>query len=158
MSSLKRSRRSLLSLAGVTGLGLVTSKAQANHTDTHFQDEAPHKLVYQCNKADNEYLGHILFSAGEMLREYGDDIELVVTVFGPGLHLLARKPGRPISPVHQDRAQSLAAYGVGFHACGNTMKSLNWTAKDLFDYATVVQVGARDLMLLQEKGFSYISW
>ena len=38
------------------------------------------------------------------------------------------------------------------------MKSLNWTEDDLFDYAKVVQVGAVDLMELQEKGFSYISW
>ncbi len=158
MPSPNRSRRSLLSLAGITGLGLVSSKVQAHHTDSHFDDKTRHKLVYQCNKADYDYLAHILFSAGEMLREYGDDIELVITAFGPGLHLLAKKPGRPISPVHQDRAQSLAAYGVSFHACGNTMKALNWTASDLFDYAKIVQVGARDLMLLQEKGFSYISW
>lgn len=151
-------RRLFLQGAGLLGAGVLAGKAQAHHTDTHFEDKSSHQLVYQCNKSDDDYLGHILFSCGEMLREYGDDIELVVTVFGPGLHLLAKRPGRPVSGIHQQRASSLASYGVAFHACGNTMKSLNWTEDDLFDYAKVVQVGAVDLMELQEKGFSYISW
>lgn len=158
MSSPKRSRRSLLSIAGLSGMGILLKPAQASHTETHFEETTTHKLVYQCNKAEDDYLAHILFSAGEMLREYGDDIEIIITTFGPGLHLLGKRPGRPVSPVHQDRVKSLAAYGVGFHACGNTMKSLGWSAKDLFDIAKIVPVGAVDLMLLQERGFSYISW
>jgi len=131
---------------------------QAHHTDSHFDDKSPHQLVYQCNKADADYLGHVLFSCGEMLRAYGDDIELVVTVFGPGIHLLGKRPGKLIPLIHQDRAGSLASYGVAFHACGNTMESLKWTKEDLLDFAEVVPVGAVDLMELQEKGFSYISW
>jgi intracellular sulfur oxidation DsrE/DsrF family protein len=157
-SPTNRTRRSLLSLAGLTGMGFLVKNAQAHHTETHFEDTTKHKLVYQCNKAEYDYIAHILFSVGEMLREYGDDIELVVTTFGPGVHLLGKKPGRPISPVHQDKVSSLADYGVSFHACGNTMKSLGWTEKDLLDVAKVVPIGAVDLMELQEKGFSYISW
>lgn len=158
MSSPNRSRRSLLSIAGLTGMGFLVKNAQASHTDTHFEETTKHKLVYQCNKADDEYLGHILFSAGEMLREYSDDIEIIITTFGPGLHLLGKRPGRPVAAAHQERVQSLAAYGVGFHACGNTMKTLNWTDKDLLAVAKVVPIGAVDLMQLQERGFSYISW
>jgi len=93
-----------------------------------------------------------------MLRTYGDDIELVVTAFGPGVNLLGKRPKRVIPAIHQERAGSLASYGVAFHACGNTMDSLGWTKDDIVDYAKVVQVGAVDLMELQEKGFSYISW
>jgi hypothetical protein len=158
MSSPNRTRRALLAIAGITGVGVLAKKAQARHTETHFEETTKHKLVYQCNKAEYDYIAHILFSAGEMLREYGDDIEIIVTTFGPGVHLLGKKPGRPVSPVHQDKVSSLAAYGVSFHACGNTMKSLGWTEKDLLAVAKVVPIGAVDLMLLQEQGFSYISW
>jgi intracellular sulfur oxidation DsrE/DsrF family protein len=49
-------------------------------------------------------------------------------------------------------------YGVEFHACGNTMKSLGWTEEDILESATVVEVGAADLMELQKQGYSYISW
>ena len=158
MSEHSRLRRLFMQSAGLVGAGLVASKVQAHHTDSHFDDKSAHQLVYQCNHADPEYIGHILFSCGEMLRKYSDDIELVITCFGPGLHLLGKKPGRPIPKIHQDRVKSLASYGVAFHACGNTMDSLNWTKDDLLEVATVVQIGAVDLMELQEKGFSYISW
>ena len=158
MSTHNRFRRLLLQGTGLFGAGLLAVRAQAHHTDSHFEDRSTHQLVYQCNKADSDYIQAILFSCGEMLRTYGDDIELIVTAIGPGLHLLGKRPERTIAKIHQDRAASLAAYGVAFHACGNTMKTLNWTGDDLLDFAKVVPIGAVDLMELQERGFSYISW
>ena len=38
------------------------------------------------------------------------------------------------------------------------MKSLDWSEKDMLDIAEIVEIGADDLMLLQEQGYSYISW
>jgi uncharacterized protein len=159
MSSTNRTRRSLLSLAGISGLGLFVNKTQAaDNTSLRFGGEGSHKLVYQCNKADDDYLGHIMFSVGEMVRKYGDDINIVVTCFGPGVQLLGRFPTRKIAKIHQQRVQSLALYGVSFHACGNTMKSLGWEKIDLLDEATIVDIGAVDLLELQEQGYAYISW
>jgi intracellular sulfur oxidation DsrE/DsrF family protein len=60
--------------------------------------------------------------------------------------------------VVRQRVASLAAYGVSFHACGNTMKSLDWGKDDILDFAEIVEIGADDLMTLQEQGYSYISW
>ena len=153
-----RSRRAVLKSTALLGGLLGVRATQAQQSDLRFPGEATHHIVYQCNKADPDYLEHILFSAGELLRKYGDDIEIVFSVFGAGLHLLARHPLRPIPFELQQRASSLAVYGVSFHACANTMKSLHWTEKDLVDYAKVVPIGAEDLMLLQEQGFSYVSW
>ena len=93
-----------------------------------------------------------------MVRKYGDNIKIVVTCFGPGIHILAKKPGRPVAKEIMERVSSLEVYGVEFHACGNTMKSLKWTEKDLHPFVKVVEVGAADLLGLQEQGFSYISW
>ncbi len=154
----RKTRRLLLKSAGLLG-GLVGLRsAAAHHTETHFEDTTAHRIVYQCNKDDPEYLQHILFSAGELLRKYGDDIEIVVAAFGPGLNLLGKRPLRPIPDELQQRAGSLADYGVAFHACGNTMKALNWTEKDLLEFARVVPIGVDDIMQLQEKGFAYMSW
>ncbi len=152
-------RRQFLSLLGIGlgGAGLTLNKAHAHHTDTHFDDKSAHRLVYQCNKADPEYIESVLFSCGEMLRKYGDDIELVIAAFGPGLNLLAKQPNRPISSVHKQRVKSLAQYGVRLQACGNTIKSLQWTKKDIIDEAVVVPIGIDGIMQLQEQGFSYIS-
>ncbi len=150
-------RRHFLSILGLSGIALSSKPAEAHHTDTHFDDKAKHRIVYQCNKADDEYYEHILFSAGEMLRKYSDEIEVVIAAFGPGIQLLGKKPTRKVDPAHQKRVKSLAEYGIAFHACGNTMKSLKWTKKDLLSVAKVVPIGVDDIMRLQEKGFSYIA-
>ena len=153
-----QARRMALKSIGVLGGLVVARQVQAHHTESHFDEAAKHQIVYQCNKADREYLQHVLFSAGEMLRKYGDDIEIVVGVLAEGMHLLGKHPQRPIPAELQQRAGSLASYGVAFHACGNTMNALHWTEQDLLPFAKVVPIGADDIMLLQEKGFAYLSW
>ena len=158
MHRINIARRRLVQWLGAAGGLFAVNEARAHHTDTHFEDRSTHQIVYQCNKADPDYLASILFSVGEMIRKYGDDVEVVVACFGAGIHLLGDPPGRPIAKEAQERASSLEAYGVRFHACGNTMKSLGWTEENLVDYAVVVPIGVDDIMLLQEKGFSYFSW
>ena len=139
-------------------LTVLTMPVHAFHTESHFEDSTKHKIVYQLNKIDTDYVDHVLFSVGELMRKYGDDIHIVIAVIGPGMHLLGTRPGRAVKGIHQQRASSLASYGVEFHACGNTMKGLGWSNKDVVDYATVVPIGVDDIMLLQEKGYSYFGW
>lgn len=153
-----RTRRVALRSIGLLGGLLAARQLQASHTETHFEDTAEHRIVYQCNKADPDYLQHILFSAGELIRKYGDNVEVVIAAFGPGIHLLAEHPQREIPPELQQRAGSLAQYGVAFHACGNTLQSLGWTEINLLPFAQVVPIGADDIMQLQEQGFAYLSW
>jgi len=158
MRRINPERRRLFQLMGLlTGL-LGIKQAEAHHVDTHFEEQAKHRIVYQCNKAEPEYLAHILFSVGEMIRKHGDDVEVVVACFGPGIHLLGHKPERPVPIESRRRAASLASYGVRFHACKNTMDSLGWGEADIFNFARIVPIGVEDIMLLQEQGFSYFSW
>jgi intracellular sulfur oxidation DsrE/DsrF family protein/thioredoxin-related protein len=142
--------------------GMLLSLGDAGAGDAATTDdifgEPEHKVVYQLNQADPDYMNHVLFSVGAMLRKHEDNIHIVVTVIGPGIHLLGKRPERPVPKLLRQRAESLAMYGVEFHACGNTMKSLGWTQDDLLDFATVVEVGADDLMQLQEQGYAYIAW
>ncbi len=157
--SIEIQRRRLLQWLGATsGLALFTPGAKAQSGDVELFGEPAHKLVYQFNKADVDYMEHVLFSVGALLRKYSDNIHLVVTAIGPGLHILGKQPGRPIPKIVRQRVSSLAAYGVSFHACGNTMKALGWDKSDLLEFAEIVDIGADDLMTLQEQGYSYISW
>lgn len=154
-----RTRRRLLAGLPMLLLSLPLCRVAASETiDRALLGEPGHKVVYQLNKADPEYIDSILFSAGELLRKYNDDIRIVITVIGPGIHLIGTNPERPVSKMARQRAESLAMYGVEFHACGNTMKGLGWNEDDLLGFATVVEIGADDIMLLQEQGFAYISW
>ena len=151
-------RRKLLKGLGLLGGLFAISRVEASHTDTHWDDETAHNIVYQCNKADEEYLGAIMFSVGEMVRKYEDDIRVVVTAFGPGVNLLLKEPKRPIPELLQQRVTSLQQYGVEFHACGNTLEALKVTEENLIEGVIAVPVGVDDLMQLQEKGYSYVSW
>jgi intracellular sulfur oxidation DsrE/DsrF family protein len=151
-------RRLLQWLGASSGLAVLAPQARAQTKDPDLFGEPEHKLVYQFNKADIEYMEHVLFSVGAMLRKYPDKIHIVVSAFGPGIHILARHPRRPVPEIIRQRVSSLADYGVSFHACGNTLKSLGWDKSDLLDFAELVDIGADDLMTLQEQGYSYISW
>lgn len=145
--------------AGIAALSAAKAEAQDSVDDLHFPgDEPQHKVVYQFNKAELGYQDHVIFSVGEMVRKYGDNIKVVVVAFAEGIHILGKHPGREVKEELRQRVSSLAKYGVEFHACGNTMKSLKWTEKDIVDFATLVEVGASDLMELQEQGYSYIAW
>ncbi len=177
VNSIDKARRRVINgiagVLGVFGLGLsqVASSQERANADTQSAaaagsvddlrfpgDEPEHKVVYQFNKSDAGYHKHVMFSVGAMLRKYGDNIRIVVTCFGEGIHILAKHPGRPVSEEIKQRVSSLQQYGVEFHACGNTMKSLGWTEDDMLEFATVVEVGASDLLELQEQGYAYISW
>jgi len=151
-------RRLIKCFAGLAGIAALPGSPSAELIDRELLGEPEHKVVYQFNKADPHYMESVLFSVGEMLRKHGDNIHLVVTAIGPGIHILAKNPLRPVPEEVRQRVSSLAAYGVSFHACGNTMKALDWSESDMLEFAEVVDIGADDLMLLQEQGYSYISW
>ena len=122
-------------------------------------DPPEHRIVYQLNEADPAYIEHILGSVGALIGKYDDNVAVVVVAFGPGIHLLARKPRRPVPEALRVRAASQARdYGVRFVACGNTMKTLNWTAADMQPFAQVEEVGAAVIMELQEQGYAYLAW
>ena len=158
MATDTRRRRILQWLTAGSGLSLITRRADSAPRDPELFGEPKHKLVYQFNQSDLDYMEHVLFSVGAVLRKYGDDIHLVVTAIGPGIHILAKHPLRAVPDGIRERVSSLAAYGVSFHACHNTMKSLNWGREDIVNFAEIVDIGADDLMTLQEQGYSYISW
>lgn len=156
-------RRLLGGLLIGTGLAAANkakvAEAANEEQDLRFPgDPVDNKVVYQFNKADDSYHKAVLFSVGAMLRKYGDNIHIVVVGIGPGIHILAKKPGRPVSNETRQRVASLLEYGVEFHACGNTMKALGWEKKDMLDSAKIVEVGAADLMELQQQGYAYLSW
>ncbi len=162
MNTRRRILTGLLSaIAGVVGSKTVQANTEAETATESMRfpgDPTDHNIIYQLNRADQDYHNAILHSVGELLRKYGDNVTIVVAVFGPGIHILAKKPKREISPEVAERVKSLADYGVKFHACGNTMETLNWTQQDMLPFAKVVKVGVADIMELQEQGYSYFSW
>lgn len=121
-------------------------------------DPPEHFIVYQFNHAEREYHEHVLGSAGAMIAKYEDNVDIVIACFGRGIHILAKNPIRPVSDATKEKVKSLAGQGVKFHACGRTLKSMQWTQDDLLPFATMVDVGVADLMELQEQNYAYVAW
>lgn len=119
---------------------------------------AKHRVVYQCHRGEPEAYASMLFSVSQMKERYGDDIDIVVVCFGPGIHLLAKEPKRPVPLDLREKLNYLDMYGVQFQACTNTMNALGWEQKDMLDVANIIPVGADQLMTLQEQGYAYIAW
>jgi intracellular sulfur oxidation DsrE/DsrF family protein len=153
-------RRQLLGAvaAAATAGAALPARAAAKPAPAS-DDGPPHKVVYQINRHEPEYQQAILNSIGAMLKKYVDDVTIVVVVWGPGIHLLAKKPKRPVPKELQQRVRSMSeAYGIEFIACGNTMHTIGWDKEDMLDFARVEEVGAAAIMELQEKGYAYIAW
>lgn len=162
-------RRRLFALGAPAALALATgaatsgvaspARAAAKAAHAAGTPDAEHKIVYQLNKADPEYIGHILNSVSAMLGAYPDAIAIAVVCFGPGIHLIAKRPERPIPEELRQRAKGQAEfYGVRYIACGNTMKTLGWGPEAIEPFAEIVEVGAAAIMTLQEEGYAYLAW
>ena len=117
-----------------------------------------HRVVYQCSEPGPDAYTHLLFSVSQLKEKHGDNIDIVVTCLGPGIHLFAKRPERPVPPGALEKMVYLDLAGVEFHACGNTMAAMGWKQQDMHDFVSVVPIGAEDLMLLQEQGYSYLKW
>lgn len=159
-------RRFLTGLPAVGALFGLSSAAQAAEAKKEAKkgerfpgDPPEHKIVYQLNHSEWEYIEHILNSISAMLTKYEDNVSIAVVVFGSGIHLLAKNPKRDIPAILRQRVESQAKnYGVKYIACGNTMKTIGWEKSDMLDFAQVEEVGAAAIMELQEKGYAYLAW
>lgn len=149
----------LSAMGSLLGLSAAVQPAHASSTERFPGDPPQHKIVYQLNHAEAEYIEHILNSISAMLSEYEDNVAIAVVAFGPGIHLLAKNPKRDIPPILRQRVESQAKnYGVKYIACGNTMKTIGWERSDMLDFAEIQEVGAAAIMELQEQGYAYLAW
>ncbi len=154
-------RRVIVAAGGVVaaaGSGAAFADSADSLNLTFPGQKAKHHIVYQLNQSGHDYQQHILSSVQALLRRYGDSIHIVVTCFGPGISVVLKKPVRPVARDIRAGVASLHDYGVDFHGCGNTLRTLKLTRQALLPLATYVPMGAADLMELQHKGYAYIAW
>jgi len=153
-------------LAGSTFAALGFSQSAQAHKlenqeekEERFPGDPPeHFMVYSFNHADHEYHQHVLGSVRAMIAKYDDNIDQVVVCFGKGIHVLAKNPKRPVDDAIKTEIKNLAAQGVKFHACKRSMSPQKWEKNDMHPFVKVVDVGAADIMELQEQNYAYMVW
>ncbi len=121
-------------------------------------DPPEHFMLYSFNQDDKQYHQHVIGSVGAMIAKYEDNVDIVVVCFAKGIHVLLKNPIRPVDAKIIERIKSLAGQGVKFHACGRTLTSLKLGMDDLYPFAKLVDVGAADIMELQEQNYAYMAW
>ncbi|MFC3107930.1 DsrE family protein [Undibacterium arcticum] len=143
-------RRQFLKYAGgallaTAWLGLVAAPALAGE---------PIKVVYHL--ADG--VDQASFALGNLRNQLrGEpDTKIVVVALGAGLNFLLQgakdRNGEPFAPA----ISALAAQGVEFRACNNTMKARNITPSMLVPEAKVVPAGVVEIARLQAReGYVY---
>jgi intracellular sulfur oxidation DsrE/DsrF family protein len=120
-----------------------------------------HRLLIQVDQNDPAVMNLALNNATNVIEYYrakGQDVNVDVVTYGPGLHMLRDDT----SPV-KDRIKSLKDLAfpskIQFSACNNTkegMEKKEGHPINVLSEATIVPSGVVRLMELQEKGWSYV--
>jgi uncharacterized protein len=119
-----------------------------------------HRVVLHVDENDPAIMERVLNNAEHVIEYYrgiGEDAQVEIVAYGPGLHMLRADT----SPV-RDRIKQLAAgmpSAIAFSACGNTkagMEKREGKPVEIVPQATVVPSGVVRLMELQEQGWSYV--
>lgn len=134
-----------LVMAPVLAFGLMlASPAQA----------AEKKIVLQISDGSPQKQTLVLNVANNLAKHYGlNNVKLEIVAFGPGLRLLFKQNA------NKDRVQSLAASGVRFSACANTVKNMSKILEKkptLSNDAVMVDAGVARIIELTEQGYTLI--
>ena len=149
-------RSFLAAVAAVLTLSLASTSI-GNAAERRTQ----HLLAIQVDQNDPAVMNLALNNAKNVMEHYhgkGEDVEVQIVAYGPGLHMLRDDT----SPV-KDRIKQLSGGSVPgkitFAACNNTkqgMEKREGHAITIIPQATIVPSGVVQLMELQEQGWSYV--
>ena len=141
-----------LLLAAVVAFG--AGPVAASHLKEH---PRKHRIVYHLSEAGVDKAKAVLGNIVNHVAGVGGwtNIEaLELVVHGAALKSFVTKD---IDPALRGLLDRLQTQGLAFGACGNTMRGMSITLRDLPDGATALpQGGVVRVMELQEAGYSYI--
>ena len=120
-----------------------------------------HRLLIHVDQNDPAVMNLALNNATNVIEYYrakGEDVDVDIVTYGPGLHMLRADT----SPV-QDRIKQLKGMAfpskIQFSACGNTKENMEKKEERpiaVLPDATIVPSGVVRLMEKQEEGWSYV--
>jgi len=123
--------------------------------------EKPHRVAIQVDQNDPAVMNLALNNATNVIEYYrakGEDVDVDVVTYGPGLHML-RVDTSPVLDRIKSLKDSAFPSKIQFSACNNTkegMEKKEGHPISVLAGAVVVPSGVVRLMELQEKGWSYL--
>lgn len=122
--------------------------------DTVFAEPKPaidnqRQIVFSINRADDEYINHVLSSANNVLKFYGPEkVHMRIVAYYHGIKALL-KSEKDIAV----RVDALMQYDVEFVACGNTMRTKNIKEDELIDGVEIVTAGIVEMVERVQEGW-----
>jgi uncharacterized protein len=127
------------------------------------QGAKPHRIAIQVDQNDPAVMNLALNNAENAMEYYrgkGEDVEIEIVAYGPGLNMLRADT----SPVKDRIAQIASAEAsfpakIAFSACNNTLQAMEkheGHAITIVPQAKLVPAGIVRLTQLEEEGWSYI--
>jgi hypothetical protein len=108
-------------------------------------------VVIQMSDNDPAKWNLALNNAKNVQQELGKDkVDIEIVAYGPGINMLK------FDSEVANRVTDAAKDGVAIRACGNTMKAMKLSEKDLNSSAKVVPAGVIEIMTKQQAGWAYI--
>jgi uncharacterized protein len=126
-------------------------------------EDKPHRVAIQVDQDDPAVMNLALNNAENVIEYYrgkGEDVEVEIVAYGPGLHML-RADTSPVKDRVTQIADDKASFParIVFSACDNTkqkMEKREGHPITIVPQATIVPSGVVRLMQLQEQGWSYV--
>jgi intracellular sulfur oxidation DsrE/DsrF family protein len=150
-----------LTVASMVCLSMASAALAQSAKQHSSSSTKPHRLLIHVDQNDPAVMNLALNNATNVIEYYrakGEDVNVDIVAYGPGLHMLRADT----SPV-QDRIKQLKGMAfpskVQFSACGNTkenMEKKEGRSVAVLSDATIVPSGVVQLMEKQEKGWSYV--
>jgi intracellular sulfur oxidation DsrE/DsrF family protein len=146
--------------AAIASVSLITAVSAAENTKTQ-GSEKPHRVAIQVDQNDPAVMNLALNNATNVIEYYrakGEDVDVDVVTYGPGLHML-RTDTSPVLDRIKSLKDSAFPSKIQFSACNNTkegMEKKEGHPINVLSEAVIVPSGVVRLIELQEKGWSYV--
>jgi intracellular sulfur oxidation DsrE/DsrF family protein len=109
-----------------------------------------HRVVFHIDEYNKGNL--VLMNIENLLADIGErNVEVELLANAEGIAVLFKTPD-----LHGEQVARLAARGVRFAACANTLRQMGLTKDVLFDHVQIVPSGVGELVKKQTLGWAYI--
>jgi hypothetical protein len=111
-----------------------------------------HRVVIEVTAEEAPQWESVLNNVENLQKAFApQQTEIEVVAHGKGLAMLQRTHA-----AQSERMAKMAAAGVRFAACENTMRRLKLQKSDLFDFVVTVDSGVAEVVRKQEAGWAYL--
>ena len=141
--------RFLIAVGVLVFAGLTTSAGQP---PAQKEDRRVHRAVIEVTAEAAPQWESVLNNVENLQKAFAPEpTEVEVVAHGKGLAMLQKN-----NAAQAERMSRIAASGVKFAACENTMRRMKVQKSDLFDFVVTVDSGVAEVVRKQEAGWAYL--